>query len=67
MYSFTRRSNEMIEMYKSVYCLRQQLLSLKGEGTKIKKSSGIDTSGEHFEEEESPLLQQEASSSGKLL
>ena len=61
----------MIEIYKSVYCLRQQLLSLKEE-TKIKKSSGMDiygeqSSSEHSEEEESSLLQQEASSSGRLV
>ena len=61
----------MIEIYKSVYCLRQQLLSLKEE-TKIQKSSGMDiygeqSSSEHSEEEESSLLQQEASNSGKLV
>ena len=61
----------MIEIYKSVYCLRQQLLSLK-EGTKIKKSSGMDiygeqSSSEHSEEEESSLLQQEALSSGEQI
>lgn len=59
----------MIEIYKSVYCLRQQLLSLK-EGPKIKTSSGMDILGEqssceHSEEEESSSLQQEASGSGK--
>lgn len=70
-YFFTCRSKEMIEIYKSVYCLRQRLLSLK-DGTKIKKSSGMDISGEqssseHSEEEESSLLQQEASSNGELV
>ena len=59
----------MIEVYKSVYCLRQQLLFLK-EGPEIKKSSGMDINGEqpsseHSEEKESSLLQQEPSSSGK--
>jgi len=58
----------MIEIYKSVYSLRQQLLSFK-EGPKMKKlTSGMDgaqSSSEHSEEEESSLSQQEASSSGK--
>lgn len=57
----------MIEIYKSVYSLRQQLLSFK-EGPKMKKSSTMDgaqSSSEHSEEEESSLSQQEASSSGK--
>lgn len=52
----------MIEIYKSVYSLRQQLLSFK-EGPKMKKStSGMDGAQSSSDTAQS---QQEASSSGK--
>ena len=59
------RSKEMVEVYRSVYHLRQQLLSLK-EGLEIKKSTGVDQSvGEQSDssdaEEESTSLQTKAS------
>lgn len=59
----------MIEVYKNVYRLRQQLLSLK-EGLEIKKSSSMDihcerSSSEHSEEEETSPLQQQVSGTSK--
>ena len=59
---FLFRSKEIIEIYRNVYRVRQQLLSLK-EGLEIKKSSGMDihceqSSGEHSEDEESAPFQQ---------
>lgn len=59
------RSKEMIEVYRSVYHLRQQLLSLK-EGLEIKKSTGMDhsireQSDSSDAEEESTSLQTKAS------
>lgn len=58
------RSKEMTEAYRSVYCLRQQLLSLK-EGLEIKKSTGHQSLAEQSDssdaEEESGSLQTKAS------
>lgn len=62
---FVFRSKEVIEIYKSVYHLRQQLFSLKEE-LEIKKSSSMDihyehSSSEHSEEEDISPLQQQVS------
>ena len=59
------RSKEIIEVYRSVYHLRQQLLSLK-DGLEIKKSTGMDhslreRSDSSDAEEESTSLQTKAS------